>query len=124
MNDLRFQKSEDVHLATSSDGLPILSSKRQEYDNKKKTRRFLLAILGLTVALMAAVASCMALNEASITVSRLKNEVSVLEKQNKEYAWELEKKNDMVAFEQYAVNELGMLKGQQNPTDKREDVIE
>lgn len=124
MNDLRFQKSEDAHLATGSDDLPILSLTRQEYDNRKKTRRFVLAIASLTVVLMAAVASCMALNEASITVSRLKSEIAALEKQNKEYAWELEKKNDMVAFEQYAVNELGMLKGQQNPADDREDVIE
>ena len=123
MNDLRL-KSEDTHLTTSSDDLPIFSLTRNERDRKVKTRRFVLAIICLTAVLMAAVASCVALNEATISVSRLKSEISALEKQNKEYAWELEKKNDMVAFEQYAVNELGMLKGQQNPTDDREDVIE
>ncbi len=124
MNDLRFQKSEDTHLVMSSDDLPIFSSVRREHDNRTKTRQFVLAIVCLTVVLMTAVASCVALNEATITASRLKSEIAILEKQNKEYAWELEKKNDMVAFEQYAVNELGMLKGQQNPTDEREDVIE
>ena len=124
MNDLRLQKSEDAHLTTSSDDLPIFSSTRNERDSKKRTRRFVFVIISLTALLMAAVASCVALNEATISVSQLKSEISALEKQNKEYAWELEKKNDMVAFEQYAVNELGMLKGQQNPTDDREDVIE
>lgn len=124
MNDLRLQKSEDAHLTTSSDDLPIFSSTRNERDSKKRTGRFVFAIISLTAVLMAAVASCVALNEATISVSQLKSEISALEKQNKEYAWELEKKNDMVAFEQYAVNELGMLKGQQNPTDDREDVIE
>ena len=124
MNDLRFQKSEDSHLAVSSDNLPIFSSTHHERENKKNTKRFVLIIICLTAVLMAAVASCVALNEATIQVSRLKSEISALEKQNKEYAWELEKKNDMVAFEQYAVNELGMLKGQQNLTDNREDVIE
>lgn len=83
-----------------------------------------MAIVLLTVVLMVAVASCVALNEATITVSRLKNEINTLEKQNKEFEWELEKKNDMVAFEQYATNELGMLKGQQNLNNDREDVIE
>ena len=124
MDELRFIKSEDAHLTTSSADLPIFSSTSKERENRRKTLRFVLTIVVLTVVLMAAIASCVALNEATIAVSRLKNEIQTLEKQNKEYEWELEKKNDMVAFEQYAVNELGMLKGQQNPNDDREDVIE
>ena len=124
MNELRFQKSEDSRVVTGSDDLPIFSSAVKEHNSQKSARRFVIAIVILTVVLMAAVASCVMLNEATIKASRLKNEISSLEKLNKEYAWELDKKNDMVAFEQYARGELGMLKGQQNPTDDREDVIE
>ena len=124
MNTLKQKKSEDAHLTTSSAELPFFSSLEQERENKKKTGIFVLAILVLSVFLMLAIASSVALNEATVQASRLKNEIKLLEKQKKEYEWELEKKNDMVAFENYAVNELGMLKGQQNPTDDREDVIE
>ena len=124
MNTMKQKKSEDAHLTTSSAELPFFSSLEQERENKKKTGIFVLAILVLSVFLMLAIASSVALNEATVQASRLKNEIKLLEKQKKEYEWELEKKNDMVAFENYAVNELGMLKGQQNPTDDREDVIE
>ena len=83
-----------------------------------------MALIVLTVLLMLAVASSVKLNEATVSASRLRKEIEQLEKEKKEYEWELEKKNDMVAFEQYAVNELGILKGQENPTDDRVDVIE
>ena len=124
MNTMKQKKSEDAHLTTSSAELPFFSSLEQERENKKKTGIFVLAILVLSVFLMLAIASSVALNEVTVQASHLKNEIKLLEKQKKEYEWELEKKNDMVAFENYAVNELGMLKGQQNPTDDREDVIE
>ena len=124
INEIKQKKSEDAHLTTSSAELPFFSSLEKERENKKKTGIFVIAILILSIFLMAAIASSVALNEATIGVSRLQNEISQLEKQKKEYEWDLEKKNDMVAFEQYAVNELGMLKGNQNPTDDREDIIE
>lgn len=124
MNDIKQIKSEDAHLTTSSAELPFFSSLEKERENKKKTGIFVLVLVILSVFLMLAIASSVALNEATVKASRLKNEISQLEKQKKEYEWELEKKNDMVAFEQYAVNELGMLKGDKTTEDDRNDVIE
>lgn len=124
MNDLEMKKSEGEQIAKSSAELPFFSSLEKERENKKKTGLFVLALVVLTVLLMIAITSAVKLNEATVSASRLRKEIEQLEKTKKEYEWELEKKNDIVAFEQYAVNELGMLKGQENPTDDRVDVIE
>lgn len=124
MNTEKQKKSEDAHLTTSSAELPFFSSMEREKENRKKTGIFILAMLVLTVFLMMAIASGVALNEVTVEASRVRDEITKLEKKKKEYEWELEKKNDMVAFEQYATGELGMLKGQKNPTDDRNDVIE
>jgi len=124
MNGLEKKQSEDAHLTTSSAELPFFSSSEKERESKKKTGVFVIVLVLLAGLLMLAIASAVSLNEATVTNSQLRQEISSLEKKKKEFEWELEKKNDMVAFEQYAVNELGMLKGSENPTDDRVDVIE
>ncbi len=77
----------------------------------------------LTVVLMFAVNAGVKMNELSLEVSKLKGDIETLEKKKRENEFELEKKNDMVAFEDYAINQLGMLKGNESQDDSREDEI-
>lgn len=124
MNDIEKRNSEDGRLVKESAELPFFSSLEKEQQNKKTTFWFVIALVVLSFLLMMAVASAVKLNEKTVEVSRMKEEIKALEKQKNEYQSEMDKKNDMVTFEQYAVENLGMLKGDLIQTDDREDKIE
>ena len=124
MNEMKKRNSEDVRFETESSALPFFSSNETETQTKKSTVRVVLALVSVSILLMLSVASAVELNEKTVEISQLKNEIKVLEKQRDEYVSEMDKKNDMVAFEQYAINNLGMLKGNLIQTDDREDKIE
>ena len=124
MNDIEKRNSEDGRLVKESAELPFFSSLEKEQQTKKTTFWFVIALVVLSFLLMMAVASAVKLNEKTVEVSRMKEEIKALEKQKNEYQSEMDKKNDMVTFEQYAVENLGMLKGDLIQTDDREDKIE
>ncbi len=124
MNQMEKKKPEDKSLETKEAALSVFASREAEKERKKATAGFLSALAVVTVLLMIAVFTAVRLNETVVTVSKLKNEIETLEKQKSDLESELEKKNDMVAFEQYALNELGMLKGNNSSTEDREDKIE
>ena len=124
MNDMKQRKSEDVRLEEESAALPFFSSSEKEQQSKKSTFWFVTVLVVMSLLLMLSVASTVGLNEKTVEISHLKEEIKALEKQRDEYASEMHKKNDMVTFEQYAINNLGMLKGNLIQTDDREDKIE
>ena len=124
MNDMKQRKSEDVRLDNESAALPFFSSSEKEQQSKKSTFWVVTVLVVMSLLLMLSVASTVGLNEKTVEISHLKNEIKALEKQRDEYVSEMDKKNDMVAFEQYAINNLGMLKGSLIQTDDREDKIE
>lgn len=124
MNDMKQRNSEDVRLDEESAALPFFSSSEKEQQSKKSTFWFVTALAVMSLLLMLSVASTVGLNEKTVEISHLKDEIKALEKQRDEYASEMDKKNDMVTFEQYAINNLGMLKGNLIQTDDREDKIE
>ena len=124
MNDMKQRKSEDVRLDNESAALPFFSYSEKERQSKKSTFWFVTALAVMSLLLMLSVASTVGLNEKTVEISHLKDEIKALEKQRDEYVSEMDKKNDMVAFEQYAINNLGMLKGSLIQTDDREDKIE
>ena len=124
MNDMKQRKSEDGRRKETSATLPFFSSSEKECQTKKSTFWVVVTIVIMSLLLMLSVASAVGLNEKAIEVSHLKSEIKALEKQRDEYVSEMDKKNDMVAFEQYAINSLGMLKGNLIQTDDREDKIE
>lgn len=124
MNDMKQRKSEDVRLDNESAALPFFSYSEKERQSKKSTFWFVTALVVMSLLLMLSVASTVGLNEKTVEISHLKEEIKALEKQRDEYVSEMDKKNDMVAFEQYAINNLGMLKGSLIQTDDREDKIE
>ena len=124
MNDTKERKSEDVRLGEGSDALPFFSSSEKEQQTKKSTFWFVVVLVVMSLLLMLSVASAVGLNEKAVEISHLKNEIKALEKQRDEYVSEMDKKNDMVMFEQYAINNLGMLKGNLIQNDDREDKIE
>ena len=124
MNDMKQRKSEDVRLDNESAALPFFSSSEKERQSKKSTFWFVTVLVVMSLLLMLSVASTVGLNEKTVEISHLKEEIKALEKQRDEYVSEMDKKNDMVAFEQYAINNLGMLKGSLIQTDDREDKIE
>lgn len=122
MNHMEKKNPEDGSLKTRSTGLPLFSYTEDEH--KKTTGGILFALIVITILLMTAIGVSVRLNEAAMEASDLKSEIQALEKQKREFESELEKKNDMVAFEQYARNNLGMLKGKETETDDRSDKIE
>ena len=124
MNDMKQRKSEDVRLDNESAALPFFSYSEKERQSKKSTFWFVTVLVVMSLLLMLSVASTVGLNEKTVEISHLKEEIKALEKQRDEYVSEMDKKNDMVAFEQYAINNLGMLKGSLIQTDDREDKIE
>lgn len=124
MNDMKQRKSEDVRLDNESAALPFFSYSEKERQSKKSTFWFVTTLVVMSLLLMLSVASTVGLNEKTVEISHLKDEIKALEKQRDEYVSEMDKKNDMVAFEQYAINNLGMLKGSLIQTDDREDKIE
>ena len=124
MNDMKQRKSEDVRLEEESAALPFFSYSEKERQSKKSTFWFVTTLVVMSLLLMLSVASTVGLNEKTVEISHLKDEIKALEKQRDEYVSEMDKKNDMVAFEQYAINNLGMLKGSLIQTDDREDKIE
>ncbi len=124
MNDMKQRNSEDVRLEEESAALPFFSYSEKEQQSKKSTFWFVTALAVMSLLLMLSVASTVGLNEKTVEISHLKDEIKALEKQRDEYASEMDKKNDMVTFEQYAINNLGMLKGNLIQTDDREDKIE
>lgn len=124
MNDMKQRKSEDVRLEEESAALPFFSSSEKEGQNKKSMFGFVTVLAVMSVLLMLSVASAVDLNEKTVEISHLKDEIKQLEKQRDEYVSEMDKKNDMVSFEQYAINNLGMLKGNLIQDDDREDKIE
>ena len=124
MNDMKQRKSEDVRLEKESTALPFFSYSDKEQQSRKSTFWFVSVIVVMSVLLMLSVASAVGLNEKAVEISYIKNEIKALEKQRDEYVSEMDKKNDMVAFEQYAINNLGMLKGNLIQDDDREDKIE
>ena len=124
MNDMKQRNSEDERLQAESAALPFFSYSEKEQQSKKSTFWFVTALVVMSLLLMLSVASAVGLNEKTVEISHLKEEIKTLEKQRDEYVSEMDKKNDMVAFEQYAINNLGMLKGSLIQTDDREDKIE
>ena len=66
-----------------------------------------------TLLLMFLVVSYVQINEYTIEVASLRGELSDLVGQRKELALALEEKNDMVKIEQYAIDNLGMVKADQ-----------
>ncbi len=124
MNDMKQRNSEDVRLEEESAALPFFSYSEKERQSKKSTFWFVTTLVVMSLLLMLSVASTVGLNEKTVEISHLKDEIKALEKQRDEYVSEMDKKNDMVAFEQYAINNLGMLKGSLIQTDDREDKIE
>ena len=124
MNDMKQRKSEDVRLEKESAALPFFSYSDKEQQSRKSTFWFVSVIVVMSVLLMLSVASAVGLNEKAVEISHIKNEIKALEKQRDEYVSEMDKKNDMVAFEQYAINNLGMLKGNLIQDNDREDKIE
>lgn len=124
MNEMKQRNSEDERLKEESSALPFFSYSETEQQSKKSTFWFVTALVVMSLLLMLSVASAVGLNEKSVEISHLKEEIKTLEKQRDEYVSEMDKKNDMVAFEQYAINNLGMLKGSLIQTDDREDKIE
>ena len=124
MNDMKQRNSEDVRLGEESAALPFFSYSEKEQQSKKSTFWFVTVLVVMSLLLMLSVASTVGLNEKTVEISHLKEEIKALEKQRDEYASEMDKKNDMVTFEQYAINNLGMLKGNLIQTDDREDKIE
>ena len=124
MNDMKQRNSEDVRFGEESAALPIFSYSEKEQQSKKSTFWFVTVLVVMSLLLMLSVASTVGLNEKTVEISHLKEEIKALEKQRDEYASEMDKKNDMVTFEQYAINNLGMLKGNLIQTDDREDKIE
>ncbi|MBR6769468.1 MAG: hypothetical protein IKM34_08290 [Clostridia bacterium] len=124
MNDMKQRKSEDVRLEEESAALPFFSSSEKEQQTGKSTFWVVAVLVVMSILLMLSVASAVGLNEKAVEISHLKDEIKLLEKQRDEYVSEMDKKNDMVAFEQYAINNLGMLKGSLIQNDDREDKIE
>ena len=124
MNEMKQRNSEDERLAEESAALPFFSYSETERQSKKSTFWFVTALAVMSLLLMLSVASTVGLNEKTVEISHLKEEIKALEKQRDEYVSEMDKKNDMVAFEQYAINNLGMLKGSLIQDDDREDKIE
>ena len=124
MNDMKQRKSEDVRLEEESAALPFFSSSEKEQETGKSTFWVVTVLVVMSILLMLSVASAVGLNEKAVEISHLKDEIKRLEKQRDEYVSEMDKKNDMVAFEQYAINNLGMLKGSLIQDDDREDKIE
>lgn len=124
MNDMKQRKSEDVRLEEESAALPFFSSSEKEQQTGKSTFWVVTVLVVMSILLMLSVASAVGLNEKAVEISHLKDEIKLLEKQRDEYVSEMDKKNDMVAFEQYAINNLGMLKGSLIQNDDREDKIE
>lgn len=124
MNDIERRKSEEEQTRTNTASLPFFSYREKDRVTPKKTFWLVLGIIVATGLLMAAIASVVRVNENTVKLSEIKNEISTLQKQKKELESELEKKNDMVAFEQYAMKELGMLKGDETQTEDREDRID
>lgn len=124
MNDMKQRKPEDVRLEDESAALPFFSSSEKERQHKKSTFWMVTLLVVMSILLMLSVASAVGLNEKAVEISQMKEEIKQLEKQRDEYISEMDKKNDMVAFEQYAINSLGMLKGNLIEDDDREDKIE
>ena len=124
MNDMKQRKSEDVRLEEESAALPFFSSSEKEQQTGKSTFWVVAVLVVMSILLRLSVASAVGLNEKAVEISHLKDEIKLLEKQRDEYVSEMDKKNDMVAFEQYAINNLGMLKGSLIQNDDREDKIE
>lgn len=102
----------------------LSDSEKNEKRKRKNTRLAILVMALVTVLLMLAVNAGVKLNESTIQASALKSEVRALEKQNREYRSSMEKKNNMVSFEQYAIEELGMLKSMDPIEEDRTDKIE
>lgn len=124
MNFVKKRNSEDGQLGKGSTGLPFFSLWRRNSGGKLPIVLFVVTLLVITGFLMTAIVSAVKLNESSVRMSELKKEITALEKQKNELESELEKKNDMVFFEEYASKTLGMLKGDENRENDRDDKIE
>ena len=124
MNFVKKRNSEDGQLGKGSTGLPFFSFWKRNLGGKRQIILFVVALLILTGFLMTAILSAVKLNESAVRMSELKKEIAALEKQKNELESELEKKNDMVFFEEYASKTLGMLKGDENRENDRDDKIE
>lgn len=85
---------------------------------KEKTKRpfpisAVVMVTICTLLLMFLVLSYVQINEYTIEVASLRGELSDLAGQKKELALNLEQKNDMMAIEEYAKDNLGMVKSDQ-----------
>ena len=122
------KKPEVMETDMSVSGLPLFSSvdteEKSGSEKKKSAWAVIMALIVITLLLMLMIQAGVTLNESTIQLSALKSEIRTLEKQNREYRSLLDKKNDNVVFEQYATEELGMLKGQDNEESEQKDKIE
>lgn len=122
------KKPEVMETDMSVSGLPLFSSvdteEKSGSEKKKSAWPVIMALIVITLLLMLMIQAGVTLNESTIQLSALKSEIRTLEKQNREYRSLLDKKNDNVVFEQYATEELGMLKGQDNEESEQKDKIE
>lgn len=98
---------------------PMLIFKQDKVKTvKEKTKRpfpisAVVMVTICTLLLMFLVLSYVQINEYTIEVASLRGELSDLAGQKKELALNLEQKNDMMAIEEYAKDNLGMVKSDQ-----------
>ncbi len=98
---------------------PMLIFKQDKVKTvKEKTKRpfpisAVVMVTICTLLLMFLVLSYVQINEYTIEVASLRGELSDLAGQKKELALNLEQKNDMMAIEEYAKENLGMVKSDQ-----------